>query len=74
MIAGTTAYDNNPAALTYLEGIWASPAPAMTYGMRLQTLQDPANLRPYHLRSTTVFSDGAANTLVGTSGVDWMIW
>jgi Ca2+-binding RTX toxin-like protein len=70
LIAGTTAYDQNLFALDTIMAEWLRTD--LTFQQRLSLIQsggDPNE--PYLLNSSTVFDDGAADTLTGGAGRDW---
>jgi hypothetical protein len=73
LIGGTTAYDANNAALVALHAEWVRTD--RTYAQRVADLFDGGGLNgSYWLcvgRLTTVYDDGAANTLTGGDGLDW---
>jgi Ca2+-binding RTX toxin-like protein len=66
LIGGTTDYDLSPAALSYIQGVWANSNLSYVVGVALVT--DPYSAYP--LRATTVHGDGAADTLTGAAGLD----
>src|SRR4029079_1061666 len=69
LIAGTTSYDANDAALTALLDLWSSSA---SYADGIAAIQNTAAM--YHLTtdgpSQTVFSDNAVDRLTGSAGSD----
>jgi uncharacterized protein (TIGR03118 family) len=67
LIAGTTAYDNNIAALLQILAEWTSANP---YATRVANLRGGVGGLP-KLDSTTVFDDGVIDTLRGNKGLDW---
>jgi uncharacterized protein (TIGR03118 family) len=67
LIAGRTAYDNNIPALLQILGEWTS---AHSYATRVANLRTGVGGLP-RLDSTTVFDDGAVDTLRGNKGLDW---
>jgi hypothetical protein len=76
LIAGTTAFDNNEAALDAIMAEWTS---ARSYADRVANLSGtgsgPRNNGTYFLiasgPSATVFDNGAIDVLNGSSGMDW---
>ena len=66
LIAGFTAFDNDPAGLKRITDVWSS---SQSYSART------SKLRQTDLRSdgpsATVFDDGVADILIGASGQDW---
>lgn len=76
LIAGTTNYDSNRAALDALMQEWARtdlPGNAQTqYRTRIDNLMNGRGLtKGYRLNSTTVFDDGAVDVLFGQGSQDW---
>jgi uncharacterized protein (TIGR03118 family) len=67
LIGGATKYDNNVPALLQILGEWTS---ANSYHMRIANLSSGAGGLPI-LDSTTVFDDGAVDTLRGNQDLDW---
>jgi uncharacterized protein (TIGR03118 family) len=67
LIGGTTVYDNNVPALLQILGEWTS---AHSYPVRVANLRSGAGGLP-KLDSTTVFDDGAIDTLRGSQDLDW---
>jgi hypothetical protein len=69
LIAGTTAYDVNLAALGAIMAEWTS---ANSYEERVENIAFGGGANePYVLNDTTVFDDGAVDTLTGDAGRDW---
>jgi PKD repeat protein len=70
MIAGTTAYDANEPALFAIVGVWGGGG---TVAARVSNLRTSATV-PLALGGSnpTVFDDGAADVLNGTSGGGWI--
>jgi hypothetical protein len=70
LIGGTTAHDTNLTALTALMAEWTRTD--LGYAERIDHLQNGGGLNgSYRLNTSTVFSDGIANTLTGGAGLDW---
>jgi Ca2+-binding RTX toxin-like protein len=65
LIAGTTAFDADVAALRAIQGTWTSSS---SYEARTATLQ--AVLRADGI-DATVFDDDAEDVLTGSDGQDW---
>jgi hypothetical protein len=63
LIAGTTDYDTNAAALLGIMGVWTGPG---AYADRGASLMDPGY--QFSLNSGTVHSNGGGNTLTGKPG------
>jgi hypothetical protein len=76
LIAGTTAFDNNEAALAAIMAEWTSNR---SYADRVANLSGtgtgPSSNGSYYLiasgPSATVFDNGASNVLNGGGGMDW---
>jgi Ca2+-binding RTX toxin-like protein len=76
LIAGTTAFDHNQAALAAIMAEWTS---ARSYADRMANLSGtgsgPSNNGNYFLMAggpnATVFDNGAVDVLNGGSGMDW---
>src|SRR5262245_12247815 len=76
LIAGTTAFDGNPAALAAVMAEWTS---ARTYAARVANLRGsgtgPRANGDFFLKvsgpDVTVFDDGAVDVLTGNAGSDW---
>src|SRR5205823_1862977 len=82
LIAGSTAFDANEAALSAILAEWTS---ARSYAARVANLMgtgtgsdfDNRQNGCYFLRvtdqaaTTTVFDDGSADVLTGNDGIDW---
>jgi Ca2+-binding RTX toxin-like protein len=74
VIGGTTSYDTNDAALRALSAVWAS---ADTFANRVAALSsgvsytDGSGTHIAMLNASTVFDDGASDTLTGGSGTNW---
>jgi hypothetical protein len=68
LIAGTTAYDQNLMALCAIMDIWQSTTNA-TFAANMAALQSPSFA--YKLDATTVYDDGAGNSLEGGPALDW---
>jgi hypothetical protein len=66
LIGGTTDYDQDPDAIAAIMQEWTSGA---DYATRVANLEN-GNGAPL-LNSTTVHSNGGANTLNGNAGQDW---
>ena len=70
LIGGTTAYDNNAAALAALLAEWGRTD--MTYGQRMANLLNGGGLNgSYLLNTSTVQADSSTNYLYGGAGLDW---
>jgi uncharacterized protein (TIGR03118 family) len=67
LISGMTAYDRDTPALLRILAAWTSPDP---YATRVANLRSGSGGVP-KLDSTTVFDDGAPDTLRGNKGLDW---
>ena len=67
LIGGATLYDNNVPALLQILTEWTSDH---SYPVRIANLRSGAGGLP-KLDSTTVFDDGAVDTLHGHQGIDW---
>ena len=69
LIAGTTSYDNNDAALKALAGVWNTTA---SYASRIAAVTSAT--ATFHLitdgSSQTVFSDKDVDQLTGSAGSD----
>jgi hypothetical protein len=61
LIAGTTDYDTNPAALQDIMGVWTGPG---SYADRVNRLVDDPTYA-FSLNPGTVLSNGGGNTLTG---------
>jgi Ca2+-binding RTX toxin-like protein len=68
LIAGTTAYDNNIAALEAILSRWNG---SDSYSARVAAITAGVGSAGYKLTSATVFSDSSVDTLTGSSGQDW---
>jgi Ca2+-binding RTX toxin-like protein len=67
LIAGSTAYDNNEAALLQIESVWSSD---MSYADRVTAIRTGTNGVP-KLDATTVTDNGNKDVLYGGTGQDW---
>jgi Ca2+-binding RTX toxin-like protein len=75
LIGGSTAYDDNDAALRALLAEWSSHRPLRT---RIANLTDGSGSRhrlngDYFLNSDTLIDDGVTDVLFGDSRVDWFL-
>ncbi len=68
LINGSTAYDDDAAAIDAILATWGDPL--LTYTQRISRLQTGAG--GVRLDGTTVFDDGAIDLLVGRAGLDWI--
>ncbi len=84
LITGTTAYDNDPAALDAISDEWTSARP---FASRVANLQgNNPNATDFAARlngniflitdapNATVFDDGVKDTLNGGAGSDWLLY
>jgi PKD repeat protein len=77
LIAGTTAFDNNPAALAAILAEWSS---GRSYTQRVNNLRnasptaDRANGSVFLIADSTVFNDNAMDVLAGNAGDDWFLF
>ncbi len=69
LIAGTTAYDNDLAALGIVQREWTRTG--VSYQARVDTLR--AGVQGVMLTAATVFDDQARDLLTGSSGKDWFL-
>ena len=67
LIAGSTSFDSNPAALTQIVTEWSS---ADSYTNRVAALRTGSNGLP-KLDATTVTNDQEQDRLIGGQGLDW---
>lgn len=73
LIDGTTAYDENDAALLALLDEWNSDRPFATRVARLRAgVTVPGGTTARLLAGTTVFDDGDVDRLTGSAGQDWL--
>jgi Ca2+-binding RTX toxin-like protein len=75
IVAGATAHDRNPAALTAIQSEWKSPR---TYPERVANIAgegvgERANGLYYLLPSTTVVRDEAVDRVFGEQDQDWLL-
>ena len=69
LIAGTTAFDNQEAALAAIMAEWGS---ADSYATRVKYLSQGGGLNgSFLLKATTVFDDSSPDKLTGGAGQDW---
>jgi Ca2+-binding RTX toxin-like protein len=68
LIAGSTAYDDDRAALAAVLGVWVDPG--LTFDQKVAALQGGLP-NGVHLGPDTVHDDDAADVLTGGSGIDW---
>jgi hypothetical protein len=76
LIGGSTRYDADPTALQEIMKVWTRPDTndLKAYIQRTNDLRrgvGPNGL--YRLDRTTVFDDGARDTLTGGAGLDWFV-
>jgi Ca2+-binding RTX toxin-like protein len=75
LIAGTTAYDTDPTALSALMAEWTRTDRSVVQRIAdLTTGGDGALNGHYTLSTKTVFNDGASDILTGGSGLDWFFF
>jgi fibronectin-binding autotransporter adhesin len=79
MIGGTTAFNNDDAALRAIDAEWTS---AHDFATRIANLSDDSSNAGFAGRLNgsyfliplqTLFADGAIDSLTGSSGSDWYI-
>ncbi|MGA2258200.1 MAG: hypothetical protein ABSG53_26330, partial [Thermoguttaceae bacterium] len=68
LIAGTTAYDNNPAALYAIMQVWTSTA---SYAQRIAALRTGSSSAGYKLDTTTIKATTCVDQLFACLGYDW---
>ena len=68
LIAGSTAFDEDPSALCSILRVWSS---TNSYAVRTETLQGTLRTNETVAGSATVFDDGAADVMTGSAGQDW---
>ncbi len=69
MIGGTTSYDNNVAALLAIQAEWSRTD--LAYVDRVNHIMNGGGLNdPYLLNTSSVFADGAVDTLTGGQQLD----
>lgn len=78
LIGGTTAHDGSPVAQADVLTEWwrPRPYPQVPYGRRVEHLlgERPNGLNgSTYLNATTVFDDGAGDTMLGERGRDWFL-
>jgi Ca2+-binding RTX toxin-like protein len=77
LIAGSTAFDNDPAALARIMAEWTS---SRSYTQRVNNLRnvsptaDRLNGSTFLIADTTVFDDAAVDVLTGNAGQDWFLF
>jgi hypothetical protein len=71
LIGGTTAYDNNAAALAAILAEWGSADDYLTRIARLTGTMGGGLNGPYLLNAGTVHGNGLADYLYGGPGLDW---
>jgi len=78
LIGGTTSHDANDVALLAIMSEWKrtdlTGTAEQQYKLRTDRLRGTVTgglNGAYHLKSTTVFDDGAADSLTGDLGLDW---
>src|SRR5262249_10979085 len=74
LIAGTTAYDADRAALESVMAEWGSQADFMTRVRHLQGTQAGGLNGTVRLTDATVFDDGSVDWLSGESGRGWFLF
>jgi len=68
LIAGTTAYDSNPAALYAIMQVWTSTA---SYAQRIAALRSGNSSAGYKLDTTTIKATKSVDQLFACLGYDW---
>jgi hypothetical protein len=71
LVAGTTAYDADPAALDAIRAEWGRDLPFNTRVANLAAGVGPGG--SIKLGAGTVFDDAATDVLTGTAGSDWFL-
>ncbi len=72
LVAGPTAHDEDDAALQAILDEWTS---ANSYTTRVNNIRNGGGANgAFVLDDTTVFDDGAIDTLVGSGGMDWFLF
>jgi Ca2+-binding RTX toxin-like protein len=72
LVAGTTAYDGDPAALDAIRAEWGRDLPFNTRVANLAAGVGPGG--SIKLGAGTVFDDAATDVLTGTAGSDWFLF
>ena len=74
VIAGSTIYDNNQAALQAIESYWSTNAG--TFAARVAALSSTSGITGgYQLNTSTVtHHSGSGDTIVLVSANDWVFW
>ena len=69
LIAGSTAHDEDDAALQAILDEWTS---GNSYNARVSNIRNGGGQNgAFVFNNTTVFDDGAVDTLIGDGGLDW---
>ncbi len=78
LIAGSTDFDANDAALRAILAEWSSLLPSHVYATRVQNLRDGTGSGDrlngaFFLTAATVHDDAAVDTLTGKKALDWFL-